>query len=558
MMRFRDIELGGEFAISYRIGICAIPILIFTVPLTSVAENTQGTFFSWTVAAIFGTLLAVFALLAVDKSTWKNRRIHPVPNSQLFLVGGIIGSIKGASTEVCALFIGVHGISWVTVIERTISSAAIGTLAIPLIALMEFSWSAHNRLKTTKFDELAGIDDLLSNIDNKDIENRFLQNASRRIDEARDVFIQKFVNVDSLQVDEINDYLIKTANQLIRPLSHDAEKIDLHVKLGKHGWRELIARLPNALELGLPWLLAIYAATTARVQLQLRGLLGGSLMLIFCIATLYLAIKVFLYFCENHISNIKQILPTLFITIFLHSVVGLIFAITVFGDYILNFWFNFFWVAFTVAEVCVATIYLTTELRELDRLEKEYSSKYQTLLKFSQGQPKLAPTLARYLHGTIQSRLVASAQRIRNAKTEDEIRAELNTVIDNLKLPKDIIDQFEIKSASAMLTEILDLWSPFLTLNIDSIPIEKIASSEVNKICDLINEALSNAFRHGNATHAIVKIWLESGNLCLSVSDDGKGIKSDDRGLGSTIYDRSSKSWSLARKGAQTEFLANL
>lgn len=219
---------------------------------------------------------------------------------------------------------------------------------------------------------------------------------------------------------------------------------------------------------------------------------------------------------------------------------------------------QFFLVAFTVAEVCVATIYLTTELRELDRLEKEYSSKYQTLLKFSQGQPKLAPTLARYLHGTIQSRLVASAQRIRNAKTEDEIRAELNTVIDNLKLPKDIIDQFEIKSASAMLTEILDLWSPFLTLNIDSIPIEKIASSEVNKICDLINEALSNAFRHGNATHAIVKIWLESGNLCLSVSDDGKGIKSDDRGLGSTIYDRSSKSWSLARKGAQTEFLANL
>ncbi|MEN9736277.1 MAG: hypothetical protein RL129_987 [Actinomycetota bacterium] len=558
MMRFRDIELGGEFAISYRIGIFAIPILIFTVPLTSVAESTQGTFISWTFAAIFGTLIAVFALLTVDRTIWKNRRIHPVPNSHLFLVGGIIGSIKGATTEVSAMFIGVHGINWVTVIERMISSATIGTLAIPLIALMEFSWSAHNRLKTAKFDELAGIDDLLNNIDNKDKVNHFLQNASRRIDDARDDFIRKFVNVDSLQVDEIGDFLIKTANQLIRPLSHSAEKIDLHAKLGKHGWKEVIARLPNALKLGLPWLLAIYAATTARVQLQLRGLFGGSLMLVFCIATLYLTIKVFLYFCENHISNVKQILPTLFVIIFSHSVLGLIFAMSVFGDYILNFWFNFFWIAFTVVEVCVATLYLTTELSELDRLEKEYSSKYQTLLKFSQGQPKLAPTLARYLHGTIQSRLVASAQRIRNAKTEDEIRAELNTVIDNLKLPKDIVDQIEIKSASDMLTEILDLWSPFMTLNIDSIPIEKIASSEVNKICDLLNEALSNAFRHGNATHAIVKIWLESENLRLSVSDDGEGIKSNVRGLGSTIYDRSAMSWSLVRKSSQTEFLAYL
>ena len=53
MMRFRDITLGGEFAISYRIGLFAIPILIITVPLTSVAENTSGTFLTWTIAAMF-------------------------------------------------------------------------------------------------------------------------------------------------------------------------------------------------------------------------------------------------------------------------------------------------------------------------------------------------------------------------------------------------------------------------------------------------------------------------------------------------------------------------
>ena len=436
MMRFRNITLGGEFAISYRIGLIAIPLLIITVPLTDVAEKTSSSFSHWTMAATVGTLVAVIGLIVVDKTIWANRRIRPVSNYQLFLIGGILGAIKGAITEVAAAFLGVEGITLTTILERTISSASIGSLAIPLIALMEFSLNAHKRLRIAQVNEIPGIDDLLNNIDNSRIEDQFLTKVRTRIENIRVDLVNNFLNKDKLNSDEVSLHLIKIANELIRPLSHDATKVHKKISIGRFGWREVNYRLPNAIAVGLPWVVAVYIATSARVQLQLRGLNGGALMLVLDVATLYLSIYMFIRINAKGRFTLLKINTSLILAIFFHTAASYFIALFIFGNYKLNFALNVFWTAFTIAEVSIASLYLTHELNELDKLEQEYSSKFQTLLRFTQGQSKLIPTLARYLHGTMQNRIITSANRIKRIEDESEIRKELVIVLENLHLPE--------------------------------------------------------------------------------------------------------------------------
>ena len=292
MMRFRDITLGGEFAISYRIGFFAIPILIITVPLTSVAENASGSFLTWTLAATIGTSVAVFALLLIDRTLWANRRIKPIPNNYLFIAGAALGALKGSITEITAHYLGVTGISAASIIERTLSSASIGTLTIPLVALMEFSLHAHKRLKIAKFNELAGISDLLDNLDNKDLEEKFLSQVVSRLNQTKFEFMQKYVSNPNATPEDIATYLNKISSELIRPLSHEAQKIDSHLKLVRIGVKEMIYRLPSAISIGLPWIMAVYAASSARVQLQLRGLSGGLFILALDLISLYVSVFV--------------------------------------------------------------------------------------------------------------------------------------------------------------------------------------------------------------------------------------------------------------------------
>ena len=558
MMRFRNITLGGDFAISYRIGLIAIPLLIIMVPLTDVAEKSSGSFSHWTMAATVGTLVAVIGLIVVDKTIWANRRIRPVSNYQLFLTGGILGAIKGAITEVVAGFLGVEGITLTTILERTISSASIGSLAIPLIALMKFSLNAHKRLKIAQVNEIPGIDDLLDNIDNSRVEDQFLTKVRVRIENIRVDLTENFLNKNKLNNEELSLHLIKIANELIRPLSHDATEVHKKISIDRYGWKEVNYRLPNAIAVGLPWIVAVYIATSARVQLQLRGLNGGALMLVLDVSTLYLGIYIFIRINAKGRFTLLKINTSLILAIFFHTAASYFIALFIFGNYKLNFALNVFWTSFTIAEVSIASLYLTHELNQLDKLEQEYSSKFQTLLRFTQGQSKLIPTLARYLHGTMQNRLITSANRIKRIEDESEIRKELVIVLENLQLPEKFEDKFANKSGEEMFAEIVSLWAGLVSIEAKDFDFTKVDSQKFSDICEILNEGISNAFRHGGATE--IKLFLDQseGSNILKIIDNGSGFAEIVPGLGSLIYSKGTEAWSLERRENQTVLRAVL
>ena len=139
--------------------------------------------------------------------------------------------------------------------------------------------------------------------------------------------------------------------------------------------------------------------------------------------------------------------------------------------------------------------------------------------------------LAAALHGKVQNRFVLSMARIKSgeATLEDELNA-IEGTIEQLK--KSIFENRSVKTK-----EIVEAFSQFLEVEI-SAPKNELTRLQAR----VVEEAISNSYRHGKASKVIVK--LDAAERLLSVDDDGFGPKEGPKGLGSYIFD-SIGPWSI-------------
>ena len=549
MTRFKNITLGGEFAISYKIGALALPVLILTIPLTSKAEGSSGSFVQWTFAAVVGTIPAIAALFILDRVIWKNRRIRPVKNESLFLAGGLIGALKGVSTELSALFLlKIDNVDLYSITERTISSSSIGAISIPLIALMSFSWSANLRIRETKLNELAGIDNLLESLGDKTVELEFLEITRDRISKAKDEFISEFLLTSNKNKADIAYKLNSIAIELIRPLSHSANQILKRSIIKDHTFIESIHRFPASVNLGIPWLIALFISSSARIQLQIRGILGGIVMLVFSTFIFWVCINLFVWACSRGESSFQKVFGNFVFAIFLNSTLSWAVSEMLFSDYKVNYLVNVLWCGIIVVAVGIGTLFLTYELEELDRLEVEYSAKYQKLLRLEQGRTRITASLARYLHGTMQTRLIASAYRIRNLSSisdDSELEKELRIVLSHFDLPRDFTLEVPNKSSTQMFEEIVELWKSFMDIKYQGIALQTVPTKTMSKICEFLNEALSNSFRHGKATAIQITLLETSKEITIKIQDNGQIVTDIKPSLGMETFNWVSTHWKL-------------
>ena len=73
-----------------------------------------------------------------------------------------------------------------------------------------------------------------------------------------------------------------------------------------------------------------------------------------------------------------------------------------------------------------------------------------------------------------------------------------------------------------------------------------LASDLIQDLGNAINEGLSNAFRHGLADKADIKIDFKGENMLVEIADNGNGPTKGKGGLGSEWFDAlAGKNWSL-------------
>jgi signal transduction histidine kinase len=154
---------------------------------------------------------------------------------------------------------------------------------------------------------------------------------------------------------------------------------------------------------------------------------------------------------------------------------------------------------------------------------------------------ELRRELASILHGPLQGRIAGIAMALRlNAADEDsgakekskkldEIESLLSTVINDVQeLFKTEKSQLEA-SIVIKLIKLRRSWDGIAAISWSVKPevFALLPVSSFQVISDVLYDAVSNSVRHGGAKKIDIIFGIDSGNLTLTVKDDGSGIKQE-------------------------------
>ena len=144
---------------------------------------------------------------------------------------------------------------------------------------------------------------------------------------------------------------------------------------------------------------------------------------------------------------------------------------------------------------------------------------------------QLAQEVATVLHGVVQGRL-AVAQR-----SPDDSAALARAALDEgIELLASTSVATSVR-ASDLAADISAPWSALMGIDVD-VDEGMIPADRVRDVGDVLEECLSNAFRHGGATRVEVELHRWSNAWLLSVSDDGSGLdQAGSAGLGTSLFE---------------------
>ena len=162
--------------------------------------------------------------------------------------------------------------------------------------------------------------------------------------------------------------------------------------------------------------------------------------------------------------------------------------------------------------------------------------------------------MASVLHGPVQTALYAASIKLSSAKRITpqlvaEAEADIATALDRLDLASN-----EQEDYAEVITQIVSLWRGSCEI---SVFISEDASSALYAdknagacVVEVVQEAISNAIKHGRASNASVMISLTDGGTAeVRVRNDGKPLDVQSQGFGSQLLDEICHRWQIVNDG---------
>ena len=174
---------------------------------------------------------------------------------------------------------------------------------------------------------------------------------------------------------------------------------------------------------------------------------------------------------------------------------------------------------------------------------------------------RLTRKVARSLHGSVQTRLIACAAAMDQAQRNGEPEA----IIAALSESRRVLENWESAGEGAMeqplhaeLDQLIENWRAvcLVDLNLES---DLAVRTDLTAAARIVEEAIANAFRHGMASEIRVSISSCDEGVAIEVRDDGAGPTGNPLGLGRRLIDEYCKDQhSLERVGSATVLTAIL
>jgi signal transduction histidine kinase len=165
---------------------------------------------------------------------------------------------------------------------------------------------------------------------------------------------------------------------------------------------------------------------------------------------------------------------------------------------------------------------------------------------------RLSNDMAKYLHGNLQSRLMASAFAIEAAGRAQDAGAlaqEIEKARQSIQTPFDQFTGNELEAISVELPKLMKMWDGVLKTELNIAGSDDfVSATDTRNIIHIIEECFSNSLRHGLATEATIILIATGTGISLSVIDNGLGPRDGLPGLGSSLFNSiAGSNWSLVR-----------
>lgn len=573
-----SLNIGGKWAISWKIAFYFLPFLVFIVPISEGAFTSWWAFWRWSFVSVLSLIPLLVIFLFADVTVFKDRERNPLPAQYVFILGFFLGLVRGFTAGILAInmnLLTLDGQSNLAyVIIRGVNAGLLGMLTLPLISLIASSIEVYqddrNALiadrmlhQSQKSESMAVIRSLRSSMTRKVDENLLAV-----IKDSQEYFDEKGRSLEK-NWELMAVRLRKAALDTIRPFSHQLHRQG-EEKVYKVRGIELIRYVSSIIKIEIPWVILGYLVLNFRFIFEYSPAKLAILNITSRILLIYLGLMIIKSLKKSgRIRSLITYLPALLLFIVLFGFatheLNRIFQLPEDSEFlhVLDSIFLFF----LIIIIGFVSSFFYGQHAESKFLERQLSKEQLEAMLLKREEDRLSRELAKYLHGTIQSRLMASAMALEKAGRKGDKRAlekELAQAYESLRVPSASYFAAPEDTFKAEINKVISKWNDLLNIKvkIDS-SIGELEPSKSQEIGNAINEGLSNAFRHGGATNVKLNITKAKSGISVEMIDDGQGPLGGKGGLGTQWFNAiSGRSWSLkqvnVRGGAVLElFISN-
>ena len=150
--------------------------------------------------------------------------------------------------------------------------------------------------------------------------------------------------------------------------------------------------------------------------------------------------------------------------------------------------------------------------------------------------------MARELHGSVQTRLVSCALALDMAAEAGDSESMNAALLEARRIlePEERQISGGVISIESEVSRKVDVWK-LLCACTTAIDVAVHTPECANRVGRVVEEAITNAVRHGGATSVDIEIRQLGKDVQVQVADDGHGPTNGDRGLGSSILDHATE-----------------
>jgi signal transduction histidine kinase len=479
------------------------------------------------------------------------------------VIGGASGAIKAFIIYISPQFLEMQGVT-LNLASRILTGTFVGIIVVPIYAVISNQLNLVIQRRKILMQALVVEESLkFSN-----------QEALQKVREATQIAIEsefstlisetrkQIKNAEGKSLEQqyklIADTLTLSAQNLIRPLSHRLMQ-ELSQDFPSPPLRSiffLALRKPI-----LPILPTLFLASIVSVIAVIREVTSVPLILLICFfEALFLFFQIISIraFAKSRMSGKSAINTPIFILIssFLGVSADYVFSTILHTDYkflqgeLLAL--DFIW---RLAFICVVSFIMN--LFENEAAVEQFISELINTHKIDkmlaeQEIVRVKQDIARYLHGNLQSRVMALGLSLQVREIKDQVSMD-----SALSLSQSLLDSpfseflaADDRSLSDEVSFHATKWDGLLNIDVN-IEVADSQLSQIQKraVGTALEEAFANALRHGLAKEIEIKIYQDGLGITVAVLDDGVGPRNTPLGLGSRLYDSvATRGWSLKHR----------